>query len=256
MRIYILPDRQRIAEVATELAAETLKKVLAEKGEANLVAATGTSQFEFLDRLAEVPGIDWSKVTFFHLDEYIGLPASHPASFRRYLKERVEQRLKPRAFHYIQGDAGDPSAECRRLAELIRRHPIDMAFLGIGENGHIAFNDPPADFETEEPFLVVDLDEKCRMQQVKEGWFPSLEAVPKQAITMSPRQILRAKRLICLVPDARKAEAVRDCLTHPIDPLVPCTILRRHSDVHLLLDEASAALLPPDRRVAETPPES
>lgn len=256
MYIHILKDRPEIAAAAAPLVAQYLRGELARKPEVTVVAATGTSQFEFLDRLAQEPGVAWSRVTFFHLDEYLGIPATHPASFRRYLKERVEDRLHPKAFHYIQGDAPDPQAECRRLAGLLRDRTVDLVLLGIGENGHIAFNDPPADFATEEPFIVVELDEACRRQQLKEGWFPTLEAVPTRAITMSPKQILKGRMLVCLVPDARKAEAVYRCLTSPITPDVPCTILRRHPNIHLFLDEAAAALLPEERRVAELPVES
>ena len=168
--------------------------------------ATGASQFEMLASLVEQPGIDWPRVTAFHLDEYIGLPETHPASFRKYLRERFVSRVPVGQFHYVRGDAPDPLDECRRLGELIGAAPVDVACIGIGENGHLAFNDPPADFAIDDPFLVVDLDAACRLQQVGEGWFASLEDVPTQAISMSIRQILRARRIVCCVPDQRKAE--------------------------------------------------
>ena len=178
--------------------------------------------------------------------QYVDLPETHPASFRRYLKERIVEKVQPAAFHFIQGDTGDPEAECRRLADLIRSAgTIPLVFLGIGENGHLAFNDPPADFETEEPFLVVELDEACRRQQLGEGWFPTFEAVPKQAISMSIRQIMKGKTLLCIAPDKRKAKPVKDCLEGPITPHVPCSIMREHPDATLFLDQASISLLSP-----------
>jgi glucosamine-6-phosphate deaminase len=188
--------------------------------------------------------VDWNRVTAFHLDEYIGMPITHPASFRKYLKERFVDRLPQplAAFHYINGE-GDGAAECRRLNDIIAAHPIDVAFVGIGENGHLAFNDPPADFETDEPYLVVNLDEACRRQQLGEGWFPTLEDVPQQAISMSIRQILKADTILCSVPDARKAEAVRASLEGPVTPNVPASILQRHESTTVYLDVASAALL-------------
>jgi glucosamine-6-phosphate deaminase len=209
-----------------------------------VIAATGASQFEFLDALTATPGIDWSKVVCFHLDEYVGLPETHPASFRRYLKERIVARVHPGAFHFIEGDAADPRVESHRVGRLIRACAIDVAFVGIGENGHLAFNDPPADFETEDAYLVVTLDEACRRQQLGEGWFAGLEDVPKQAISMSVRQILKAERILCVVPDARKAQAVRACLEGEVSPGRPASILRTHPRATLFLDRASAALLP------------
>jgi glucosamine-6-phosphate deaminase len=195
-----------------------------------------------LEALTATRGIAWEKVTGFHLDEYLGLPMTHPASFRRYLKERLVDRLPLAAFHYISGDV-DPVAECRRVGELIRRRPIDVAFIGIGENGHLAFNDPPADFETEEPYLVVELDDGCRRQQLGEGWFPALEAVPRRAISMSVRQILKSRSIVCTVPDRRKAEAVRGAVRGPVTPALPASILQTHPATTLFLDRAAAGLL-------------
>jgi glucosamine-6-phosphate deaminase len=212
---------------------------------AHAIAATGASQFEFLEALTATPGLEWSKVVFFHLDEYVGLSETHPASFRRYLKERIVEKARPRVFHFIQGDAPDPEAERQRVSDLIRACRIDVAFVGIGENGHLAFNDPPADFQTEEPYLIVSLDEACRRQQLGEGWFKTLDDVPRRAVSMSVRQILKAESILVVVPDTRKAEAVRDCLEAEVSPLRPASILRRHPRATLYLDRHSASLLTP-----------
>jgi len=190
--------------------------------------------------------VDWPRVTGFHLDEYIGLPATHPASFRGYLRERLVDRAHPGAFHYIDGEAADPHVECRRVGALIAAHDVDVAFVGIGENGHLAFNDPPADFETTEPYLVVDLDERCRRQQLGEGWFASLDDVPRRAISMSIGQILRARHVVCVVPDQRKAEAVHACVELDLSPMRPASALQAHASVTLYLDRESASLLSPE----------
>jgi glucosamine-6-phosphate deaminase len=208
-----------------------------------VIAATGASQFEFLEALVVTPDIEWAKTVFFHLDEYVGLPETHPASFRRYLKERIVERVHPGAFHFVAGDAPDPRAECRRVGEILGRHPIDVAFVGIGENGHLAFNDPPADFETVEPYLVVRLDEACRRQQMGEGWFARLEDVPAEAVSMSVRQILKSREILCIVPDQRKAEAVAACLEGPITPMHPASILQQHAHTTVYLDGAAAGKL-------------
>ena len=220
---------------------------IASRGGANVIVATGASQFEPLARLVAAPGVDWRRVVVFHLDEYLGLPADHPASFRRYLRERFVDRLPLAAFHAVDGE-NDPVNECRRLGELIRRSPIDVAMVGIGENGHLAFNDPPADFETSEPYLVVELDEACRRQQYGEGWFPSLDAVPRRAISMSCRQILASATIVCSVPDQRKAAAVRDAVEGSVTPQVPASILQRHPRTTLYLDPPAASLLGAGRR--------
>ncbi|HKD36340.1 MAG TPA: glucosamine-6-phosphate deaminase, partial [Pirellulales bacterium] len=199
-------------------------------------------QFEVLAALVAAEGIEWSRVTGFHLDEYIGLPMSHPASFRRYLKERLVDRVSLAGFHYIDGET-DAAAECRRVGELIRRHSIDVALVGIGENGHLAFNDPPANFETEEPHIVVNLDDACRRQQFGEGWFPTFEAVPSRAISMTIRQIMRSRAIVCSVPDRRKAKAVRDALEGPVTPQVPASILQQHADATIFLDPPAAEML-------------
>lgn len=246
MNIHINETRQENGEKAARAGAELIRAAIAKKGSANIILATGASQFEMLAALVAEPGIDWSKVTGFHLDEYAGMPMTHPASFRRYLKERFVDALPAQisAFHFVNAE-GNPAAECQRLGEIIRSHPIDVAFIGIGENGHIAFNDPPADFETEEPYIVVDLDEACRRQQLGEGWFPTLEHVPQKAISMSVRQILKSKAIICTVPDERKALAVRNCVEGPVTSDAPASILQEHGAMALYLDKPSASLLSP-----------
>jgi glucosamine-6-phosphate deaminase len=243
MDIRVLPDKRALGAAAAAEAAAALREAIAARGEAHVIAATGASQFEFLEALTRTPGIAWDKTTFFHLDEYVGLPDTHPASFRRYLRERLVDRVRPGTFHFVHGDAPDPAAECRRLGALIAARPIDVAFVGIGENGHLAFNDPPADFETQEPYLVVELDEACRRQQLGEGWFPTLDDVPRRAISMSVAQILKTRRILCIVPDARKAKAVKDSVTGGISPQRPASALQRHAATTLFLDPDSAALL-------------
>jgi glucosamine-6-phosphate deaminase len=244
MEIIVCQDRDEIGASAGKWAAERLRLALARQECVNLVLATGTSQFEVLRQLAGEAGIAWERVTCFHLDEYVGIPDTHPASFRKYLRERFAAQVPSLgAFHYVQGDAADPAAECKRLNALIQAAPVDLALIGIGENGHLAFNDPPADFQIEEPYIVVDLDEKCRMQQVGEGWFPSLAAVPHQAISMSIRQIMKSEYIICSVPDARKAEPVRAAVEGPLTPWLPASILRQHPHCRLYLDRPAAALL-------------
>ena len=241
--IDISSDNQQLGQKSGDWAAAIIKKAIAEKGQANIILATGTSQFETLKQLLTHKDIDWSKVVMFHLDEYIGLPITAPASFRKYLKERfIDQVPNLKAYYLIDGEA-DPAQECARLGELIKEHPIDMAQVGIGENGHLAFNDPPADFSTEEPYIVVELDEACRRQQFNEGWFSTMDEVPKQAISMSIQQILKSKSIVCSVPDERKAQAVKDCVELPISNLYPAGILRTHPDCKLFLDKASASLL-------------
>jgi glucosamine-6-phosphate deaminase len=238
----VFDTKLELGAAAATHAERLIQQAIAEKGMAHLIAATGASQFEFLDALMLIE-IDWSRVVFFHLDEYVGLGDTHPASFRRYLKERIVDRVRPRAFHFINGDAEDVRSECRRVGELISRQHIDAAFVGIGENGHLAFNDPPADFETEEPYIVVDLDQACRNQQVGEGWFSSIDEVPTQAISMSIRQILKARNILCIVPEQRKAEAVRNCVEFEVSPMRPASILQQHENVSLYLDRESSSLL-------------
>ncbi|QCI69082.1 glucosamine-6-phosphate deaminase [Phreatobacter stygius] len=244
MEIRIVEDKQAIGATAAALGADAIRKAIAEAGHATIVVATGASQFDTLKHLVGAQDIDWSKVTAFHLDEYVGLPESHPASFRKYLLERFVQPLNGAVeFVPVNGDAADPEAEARRLNDLIGDRHIDVCFAGIGENCHLAFNDPPADFDTEAPFIVVTLDEACRRQQLGEGWFPSLEAVPARAISMSIRQILKSRLIVLSVPDQRKAEAVRHAVEGAVSPAHPASILQQHAHAVLLLDPAAASLL-------------
>ena len=242
MQINIFTTKAELGQAAARDAAVIINHAIAERNSAYVIAATGTSQFEFLDALMLEP-IDWRKVTFFHLDEYADLPESHPASFRRYLRERIVSRVHPRAFHFIDGEADDVYDECRRLGQLITQQAVDVAFVGIGENGHLAFNDPPADFDTDEPYIVVNLDDACRRQQVGEGWFTSIDEVPAQAISMSIKQILRSLEILCIVPDRRKAEAVKASVELNVNPMHPASILQTHERVRLYLDRDSSALL-------------
>jgi glucosamine-6-phosphate deaminase len=243
MEVRIFDSKRELGKAAASAAARVIRQAIAERGQAYVIAATGASQFEFLDELVQQPGLDWSKATFFHLDEYVGLPNTHPASFRKYLRERIVERVHPGTFHFINGDAKDPDAEARRLGQLISPVVIDVAFVGIGENGHLAFNDPPADFETEAPYLVVELDDACRRQQVGEGWFNSLAEVPRRAISMSVRQILKARKILCIVPDKRKAQAVKHCVEQEVTADHPSSILQWHGDTTIFLDPDSASLL-------------
>jgi glucosamine-6-phosphate deaminase len=243
MRIEVYQSLERMAEAAARQAAAAIRTAAETQEEITIVVATGTSQLKFLEKLAACEDLDWARTVFFHLDEYVGLPASHPASFRKYLKEKVEGKFRPKYFHYVNGEHPDPQEECRRLGGLIGDREVDLAFVGIGENGHLAFNDPPADFGTEEPYIVVTLDEACRRQQVNEGWFASLEDVPEQAISMSIRQILKAKTILCIVPEERKAKAVDECFSGGVSNLHPASILQTHPQCTVFLDSDSASVL-------------
>ena len=223
-------------------AASTLREIIARAGKARIVAATGASQLEFLHELTSQPGVDWPRVELFHLDEYSGIPETHPASFRRYLRENLIDRTGIRNYHFLDGQ-GDLNDVRRRIGAELSQQPIDVMFAGIGENGHLAFNDPPADFETTEPYIVVSLDEACRKQQVGEGWFSRIEDVPKTAISMSVWQMMQAKELLVVVPDERKAAAVKATLEGPVTPQVPASIIRNHPNVTLYLDEPAASRL-------------
>ena len=241
--ITISATPQILGKRAGKLAAQLIKAAISERGEAFVILATGTSQFETLSTLIQDREIDWSAVTLFHLDEYIGLAEQHPASFRKYLKERVLANIsKPKAVYLIDGEQ-DPEAMIAELSKAIANISIDVALVGIGENGHLAFNDPPANFDATEPFLVVDLDEACRAQQCNEGWFANSGEVPRQAISMSIRQILKSRYIICSVPDHRKAQAVKDSLEQPVSNHHPASILQTHANTHFFFDQASAALL-------------
>lgn len=228
-------------------AADAIRSAIAEQGRASIVVATGASQFEVMAELTKQPDIDWSAVTGFHLDEYIGIQSDHPASFCKYLQERFVDHVNLRDFHFLRGDR-DPKEVIAETAALLQETPIDVAMLGIGENSHLAFNDPPANFEATDAYLIVQLDEACRNQQVGEGWFATLADVPEQAITMSIQQILKSRKIFCSVPDSQKADAVAKTLLSDISPEVPASILRQHPDATLIIDEASAAKLPADVR--------
>jgi glucosamine-6-phosphate deaminase len=244
MNKHVYDTKQRLGQQAAATGANAIRQAIKEKGRANIIVATGASQFEMLSALVQEKDVDWSRVTAFHLDEYVGLPITHPASFRLYLWQRFVSKLPlPLAgFNYVNAET-NPQAECDRLGAVLRNHPIDVAFIGIGENAHLAFNDPPADFNTENPYLVVNLDDACRRQQLGEGWFPTLNDVPKQAISMSIRHILKSKAIICTVPDQRKAKAVQGSVEGPVTPDVPSSILQQHKNVELFLDRESASLL-------------
>ena len=242
MKIKVFADKIALGEAAATQAANAIRQTIAAKNKARIIAATGASQFEFLEALTKAPNIEWTKVEMFHLDEYVGMSIAHPASFRKYLLERFIQPTGLTNYHLLDGEA-DVSEVCTNANTAISAAPIDVAFVGIGENGHLAFNDPPADFDIETPYIIVNLDEACRRQQFGEGWFPTLEDVPQQAISMSIQQIMKAREIVCVAPDARKAAAVKACLEGEISPLAPASILRMHPKVTVYLDRNSAALL-------------
>lgn len=240
----IQPDRPRMGAYSAKLAGMILRSSIAERGEARMIVATGSSQFEVLDHLTREPGIDWSRVDGFHLDEYVGIAATHPASFCGYLKERFVDRVPLRSFFYLDG-LQDPVQVCARASERLLAGPIDVAMIGIGENGHLAFNDPPADFETTAAYHVVQLDEACRKQQVGEGWFATMADVPTHAISMTIHRILQSRKIICSVPDERKSIAVRDSVEGEVSANIPGSILKRHPNTTLVLDRPAASLLKP-----------
>ena len=243
MILRVFDDKTGVAKAAADEAARLIREAIAARGRARIVVATGTSQIEFLELLVGAPHIAWDQVELFHLDEYIGLPGDHPASFQHYIRERILARA-PVGRAWLLDGAADPDQECKCVGAAIAAAPIDVTFAGIGENGHLAFNDPPADFETGKPFIVVDLDERGRQQQVGGGWFASLAEVPRTAITMSIRQILKSAAILCLVSGARKAEAVKLCLEGDIGPMAPASALRLHQNATMFLDREAAALLP------------
>lgn len=242
--VRVFDDKKLLGEAAAEQASKAIRRAIGKQGMARIIAATGMSQVDFLDALTRDDKIDWQKVEMFHLDEYVGLPLTHPASFRKYLFERLIHKVGLTNHHLLDG-TGDANETVRVVGEALSSAPIDVAFVGIGENGHLAFNDPPADFQTEEPYLIVELDEACVRQQVGEGWFANISEVPRRAISMSVRQILKAKEIVCVVPDARKAAAVKLCFDGEISPMAPASILRTHSAATIYLDRASASLLSP-----------
>lgn len=244
MQLKVFDDQISLGNAAAEQAADAIRRALKDHGQARVVAATAASQKEFLNALTKASDINWRRVELFHLDEYIGLPITHPGSFRKML---LEQFIRPTGitnYHLLEGD-GDLEKVVRTAGAALASAPVDIAFLGIGENGHIAFNDPPADFEIEDPYLIVNLDEACRMQQVGEAWFADISQVPQRALSMSVRQILKAKEILAVVPDTRKAQAVKACLEGPISPMAPASILRTHPNATIYLDKNSAGLLSP-----------
>ncbi|MGH7214085.1 MAG: glucosamine-6-phosphate deaminase [Tepidisphaeraceae bacterium] len=245
MKLDVSQTKQELGTKAARHGADAIRKAIRANGRANVIVATGASQFEMIENLVQTADIAWNKVTAFHLDEYVGLPITHGASFCKYFWERFVRKLPLplNAFHYVQGDAADPKGECKRLGRVIGEHPIDVAFVGIGENAHLAFNDPPADFKTEEAYRIVNLDTDCRKQQMGEGWFKTIDDVPKQAISMSCRQIMKAGTIICSVPDQRKANAVKGAVEGPVTPDCPSSILQQHADATIYLDKESASLL-------------
>ena len=245
MIIKVYDEKTSLGRAAARQVAVSLRDAVHARGRARIIAATGTSQFEFLEALTGTAEIDWSRVEVFQLDEYIGVPTSHPASFCKYLLDRFINKAGITKYHLLEGDS-DSLEIVRRAGRELEASPIDIAFVGIGENGHLAFNDPPADFETEQPYVIVSLDEACRQQQVSEGWFIHISQVPRKAMSMSVRQILKAKEIIAVVPDARKASAVKACFEGEISPLAPASILRTHSNTTVFLDKHSAALLSPE----------
>jgi glucosamine-6-phosphate deaminase len=242
VQVHVLPSKTETGSAAAKHAAQSLQRVLAKSDIARIVAATGASQIDFLQFLTATPGIDWPRVEMFHLDEYIGLPLDHPASFRKYLTERFIRKTGIRRYHLLDGEQ-NPADVVREVGKELASAPIDIAFVGIGENGHLAFNDPPANFEIEDPYLIVELDEACRAQQVHEGWFKSIPDVPAQAISMSVKQILKSKEIIAVVPGSQKARAVKACLEGEISPMAPASILRTHPNTTTYLDTESASLL-------------
>lgn len=245
MQISVFPDKHSLAKAAAGDAAASIRSAVRKNGTARIIAATGASQFEFLDILTQASQIDWRLVEMFHLDEYLGISANHPASFRKYLRERLINKAGINRYHFLEGDR-DPQQVISAVTAEIRKAPINVAFVGIGENGHLAFNDPPADFQNNEAYIVVELDEACRRQQLGEGWFKDLNEVPRQAISMTVRQILKAENIVCVVPDARKAQAVAKCFAGEISPLAPASILRTHANTTVYLDKDSSALLKPE----------
>ncbi|MCG2461804.1 glucosamine-6-phosphate deaminase [Flavobacteriaceae bacterium F89] len=241
LKVAVFDGPDRMGQAAADFVANKLNRAIHQKGYANLILATGASQFTFLEALQKKE-IDWQKITVFHLDEYKGISEDHPASFRKYLKERILDAVAPKKMYFLNGDANDIGREIRRYQDELKKHPIDVACIGIGENGHLAFNDPPvADFQDPKWVKVVALDEACRNQQLGEGWFPTFEDVPTHALTLTIPAILSSQSISCVVPDARKAEAVQNSLYGPISTVCPGSILRTHQDTALFLDTGSAS---------------
>jgi glucosamine-6-phosphate deaminase len=253
--VRVFEDKRSLSAAAADQGANAIRHAILDRGRARIVAATGTSQLDFLDALAAADKLDWQRVELFHLDEYVGLPITHPASFRKYLLDRLIRKTGIQHYHLLDAETA-PHEAALRVGQLLTSAPIDIVFAGVGENAHLAFNDPPADFQTEVPYLIVNLDEACRRQQVGEAWFSDISEVPRQAISMSIRQILKAKEIIAVVPEARKALALKLCLEGEISPLAPASILRTHPATTLYLDKQSASLLSPSTLAALAAPKT
>jgi glucosamine-6-phosphate deaminase len=243
VKVNIYDSPEELGYAAAGFAAAVLNQAIAERGCARVVLSTGASQFETLQALVDQK-VDWSKIEMFHLDEYVQLPESHPASFRKYLRERFTNRVRLKNCFFVNGE-GDIQANIRELTHQIRKEPIDLALVGIGENAHIAFNDPPADFNTQEAYIVVNLDENCKQQQVREGWFANVADVPNQAISMTVFQIMQSKIIVSAVPHHVKANAMKMTFENDVTPKIPATILKEHPAVHIFLDRESASLVKP-----------
>ena len=244
MQLKKFPDKQSLASAAANRAASIIREAIAARGKARIIAATGASQFEFLEALTAMPNIDWRQVELFHLDEYLGLPETHPATFCKYLRERLIDKVGIGQYHLLSA-TNDAAKLMRRIGDKLQQSPVDVAFVGVGENGHLAFNDPPADFDTQEPYAIVTLDEACRRQQLNEGWFPNFDDVPQQAISMTINQILKAKEILCIIPEARKAQAVKNCFAGEVSNMAPASALQNHSNTTVYLDAASSVMLDP-----------
>lgn len=244
LEVRLYNQEAELTEDAAKMAQHYLQNLLAQQSTATVILATGNSQIKFLEALVALGGIDWSRLTLFHLDEYLGIDRNHPASFRRYLRERVENWVKPAVFHYIEGDSMQPLAECDRYTQLLLAQPIDLCCLGLGENGHLAFNEPSAaDFDDPYYIKLVKLELATRSQQVKQGYFPSVEAVPQYAFTLTIPSICLARKILCLAPESRKALAVREMLKGEIFSGFPASVLRTQAGATLFLDADSASLL-------------
>jgi glucosamine-6-phosphate deaminase len=249
MHIHVSTDRPSLGQAAAAQAAPAIQRAISSRGKARIIGASAASQFEFLDALIATLHVDWSRVELFHLDEYIGLPMTHPASFCKFLQDRLISKTGITHYHLLNGE-DNPADVIRRTSAAISSAPIDVAFVGIGENGHLAFNDPPADFDTDEPYIIVSLDDACRRQQVGEGWFPTFDSVPTRAISMSVRQVLKSKEILAIVPGPKKAEAIHNCFDGPVTNMAPSSILRTHSNTTIYLDKDSAAQLNPQTLTA------
>lgn len=243
LQVMILESNEELGERAARDFAIATQKAIKDKGEISIILATGNSQLSFVNALNGRTDIEWSKISVFHMDEYLGIDATHPASFYRWMHEKIELKFHPKAFFGMRGDV--PAAEeMARYTELLEKHKPSICVMGIGENGHVAFNDPPADFSTKELIKIVELDDiKCRMQQVNEGHFASLADMPLQALTLTVRALLAPETVLVLTPESRKAQAVKDSLEGPLTPACPASILKTSPNAHLYLDQDSSALL-------------